>query len=234
MNDQTSSISALLDKLLAGGQQLATKGQDMAEQQLNIPAAGPERDTMLNGMKKGALASAVLLGLLGTKTGRSLTGTAIKLGGLAALGTAAYKGYQNWQQTGDPLSSTKAAKAVHELPAEQASARSLLMLRALVSAAHADGHIDDQEVQAIRHELIEMHLPESVAAEVEAIVDAPLSAHALASMVDDQQAAAEVYLASRIIINQQSSSQEQGYLQDLAQAMGLSKDLQRSLDQQIA
>jgi len=123
---------------------------------------------------------------------------------------------------------------VHELPAEQASARSLLMLRALVSAAHADGHIDDQEVQAIRHELIEMHLPESVAAEVEAIVDAPLSAHALASMVDDQQAAAEVYLASRIIINQQSSSQEQGYLQDLAQAMGLSKDLQRSLDQQIA
>jgi len=59
MNDQTSSISALLDKLLAGGQQLATKGQDMAEQQLNIPAAGPERDTMLNGMKKGALASAV-------------------------------------------------------------------------------------------------------------------------------------------------------------------------------
>ena len=36
--------------------------------------------------------------VLGTGTGRSLAGSAIKLGGLALIGGLAYKAYQNYQQ----------------------------------------------------------------------------------------------------------------------------------------
>lgn len=239
MTNQISGLSALLDKLLSAGKEYAAKGQDLAEEKLNIPEQGIERDAMVDGMKKGALASAVLVGLLGTKTGRNLTGTAIKLGGLAALGTAAFKGYQNWKETGSPLGSSSDSGsdadqvAVHKLVQDSANSRSTLILKAMVSAAHADGHVDNEEIQAIRHELIEMHLPESMAAEVESILDAPVSAEALASLVDNEQVASEVYLATRLIINNKSSAQEQGYLQDLVHALGVSKELRESLDAQL-
>ena len=86
----TENLEQLLESLLEKGRQYAEKGQEVAEQKLNIPSEGPEREIMLDGLKKGAIASAVLVGLLGTKGGRSLTGTAIKLGGLAAIGAAAF------------------------------------------------------------------------------------------------------------------------------------------------
>ncbi len=233
MTDDLRGLSGLLDRLLAVGKEYAAKGQDLAEDQLDIPEDGVERDAMVSGLKKGALASAVLVGLLGTKTGRSLTGTALKIGGLAALGTAAFKGYRNWQETGSPLGTDDGGEPVHQLSDSRANTRSMLILKAMVAAAHADGHVDNQEIQTIRHELIEMHLPQSLAEEVESILDSPNSARQLASLVTTQQIASEVYLASRLIIGKDSSAQEQGYLQDLVQALGLADELKNSLDQQV-
>jgi len=117
MTDSKFDPKGILDSLLNVGKEYVEKGQSMAEEKLNIPDDGPEREVMLDGLKKGALASALIVGLLGTKGGRSLTGTAIKVGGLAALGTAAYKGYQNWKNTGDVMTS------VHELEDSAAEQR---------------------------------------------------------------------------------------------------------------
>ena len=76
----------LLDNLLSASKAVAEKGKNYAEDMLNIPEGGVERENKVDGLKKGALASAVLFGLLGTKGGRSLTGKVIKIGGIAALG----------------------------------------------------------------------------------------------------------------------------------------------------
>lgn len=222
--------SALLDKLLSAGKAYAQKGQAMAEEKLDIPQQGEQREVMLDGLKKGAMASAVLLGLLGTNGGRKLTGTMLKLGGLAALGTAAYKGYQNWQQTGEVMGNTSGS--VHELENHASEARGLLIIEALVAAANADGNIDDQEQQAIKHQILEMHLPGEMAMMLENIIDSPLSAGELAQKVNGLTEASEVYLTTRLLIGDDASLTETLYKDSLVSALGLSPELISSLDAQ--
>ena len=89
-----------IEELLAAGKKVAEKGQSIAEENLNLPTDPVERKAAVDGLKKGALVTGVLALLFGTKSGRALTGTAIKLGGVAALGTVAYKAYKNWKGDG--------------------------------------------------------------------------------------------------------------------------------------
>lgn len=233
MTNLQRGLSSLLDHILAKASDYAVKGQRVAEKKLDIPEAGTERDTMLDGMKKGALASAVLVGLFGTKTGRSLTGTALKLGSLAALGTVAYKGYQNWKSTGDPLHAGQSVTEHAQLSSSEAKEHSLVILKALVAASYADGHLDDKEVGLIRRELIEMHLPESLAHEVEAVLESPLTAVELSALVQDAQMASQVYVATRLIIGNSASAQEKGYLSDLTSALEMDDALVASLESEL-
>ena len=219
---------ALLDKVLSIGKEYVEKGQSIAEEKLNIPEGGEEREVMLDGLKKGALASALLVGLFGTKGGRSLTGSALKIGGLAALGTAAFKGYQNWRATGDVMTS------VHELQDSAGEGRSLLLIQAMVAAANADGRIDDEEQSQIKHQILEMSLPGEIAITLENIIDSPLSAQELAQLVSDQTTASEVYLATRLLIDENSSIREKMYRDSLVAALDLPSELISSLDAEVA
>lgn len=230
ISEQLADFNAkeLLDKLLAQGRDYAEQGQAMAEEKLNIPENGPEREVMLDGLKKGALASAVLVGLLGTRGGRKLTGTALKLGGLAALGTAAYKGYQQWR------GGQQSAQPVHEIAADSADDRGLLIIQAMVAAANADGKVDDDEQRSIKHKVLEMHLPGELAMQLENIIDSPLSAQEMAQLVTDEAIAAEVYLAARLLIGDNSSPAEKLFLDELVASMSMEKDFRGALDAQIA
>ncbi|RBP51531.1 tellurite resistance TerB family protein [Arenicella xantha] len=227
MSNQNSNLKHILDQLLSAGKQAVSKGQSVAEDKLDIPQSGEQRELMLNGMKKGALASALLVGLLGTRGGRSLTGTALKLGGLAALGAAAYKGYQNWQSTGEVFT------PIHELDAEPASQRGLLIIQAMVAAANADGRIDDAEQLAIKHQILELHLSSDDAAALESIVDAPLSAQQLASRVSNVAEANEVYLATRLLISDTATGVEKQFRDELVANLKLSPDLISALEAEV-
>src|SRR5690606_6150441 len=104
-------------------------------------------------------AGALVAVLLGTGTGRKVTGSAVKLGGLAAVAGLAYKAYQNYQagnqpaepQQGQPeLLPPPAETEFHPSQAPQGEAEfSLALVRAMISAAKADGHIDDAERKKI-------------------------------------------------------------------------------------
>jgi len=223
----------VLEQLLATGKTYVEKGQAMAEEQLNIPDSGEERDVMLDGLKKGAIASAILLGLLGTSGGRKLTTTAIKVGGLAALGTAAYKGYQNWQTTGDAFDSGTSQAPVHELSDSDAEGRGLLLIETMVAAANADGRIDNQEQQSIKHQILEMHLPGEMAMVLENIIDSPLSAAELAQKVSHQSEAAEVYVAARLLVGSDASGPEKLFLESLISNLSMPPELVNSLEMEI-
>ena len=216
----------LLDNLLSASKAVAEKGKNYAEDMLNIPEGGVERENKIDGLKKGALASAVLFGLLGTKGGRSLTGKVIKIGGIAALGTAAYKGYQYWRNDRKGVS-------VHELTGVEAQDRSLLLISAMVSAANSDGKLDDNESSILKREILDMNLSKDLFDQVSQIVQQPLSVTELCDRISDDAIASEVYLAARIFIDDESSAAEQTYLNDLVDGLGLNQELVTALESQL-
>ncbi len=220
--------SKLLDQLLQSGQEWIEKGQKWVEEKADIPAEGPEREAALKGAAKGAAAAGLLALLLGTRSGRKLTGLAAKLGGLAALGGLAYQTYQGWHG----VKSTKPAEPgtpVGKLTGDEAEKRSRLLLKAMIAAAKADGHIDDQERKRIADQAKNSGIDDETLKFIEEQLSAPVDATAIAAEADSQEAAAEVYLVSRLVIDV-ANDQEQAYLRQLSQALALAPDFVAELE----
>ncbi len=221
---------SLIDQLMASGRELADKGQGIAEDKLNIPAEGAERDAMLSGLGKGALAAGALGILLGTKGGRSLTGSAIKIGGLAAIGGLAYKTYRDWQ-SGNVSSSDSGS--FEEVALDDVSdSHGRLILSAMIGAAKSDGHIDDSERQGLQNYIDRIGDSSDLSAFVEAELGKPLDPGDIAKQVSTQEVAAEVYLASLLIIDQ-DNFMAKSYLDGLAKALALPPELIASLNQKV-
>ena len=222
----------IMDQLLQSGKDLAAKGKTMAEDKLGVPESeGTERDAMMTGLGKGAAVGGLLALLLGTKLGRRISGKALKYGSLAALGTVAYKAFQNHQQSsGQEVAD--AGEQIGKLDGEAAEKRSTTLLKAMISAAKADGHIDDKERDAIQTQMKNLNLSEEAMYLVHAELEKGIDVAALAGEVDSKSAAAEVYLASRMIIDV-NDMRERAYLDDLASALELSDDLVEKLEAEV-
>ncbi len=222
----------MLDQMLAAGRDLANQGQAYAEQKLNVPSSGPERDAALSNLGKGALAGGALALLLGSSAGRKLTGTAAALGGLGALGKVAYDAFQSWQAD-QPSTGAGAAQQtgtpVGELSGDAAEQRSRALFRAMIAAAKADGHIDDAERAAIRNASLQIGLDDDTRLMLEAELARPLDAAEIAAGADSPEAAAEIYLASLFVIDIDQPS-ERAYLDQLATALHLQPGLAQQLE----
>ena len=106
----------------------------------------------------GGLAAGGLLGaLLGQKKVRKMAGGVIGYGGAAALGAVAFRAYQNWQagQQAGQGPAVSAADVPQEgsrfAPVTAADGKpfALALLRAMIAAANADGHIGADEQKQI-------------------------------------------------------------------------------------
>ncbi len=221
-------VRALFDQLLQSGRELASKGQNLAEQKLNIPGEGPQREAALSGMGKGAAIAGVAALLLGTKAGRGLTGVALKLGSVAAVGGLAYKAFQDWQakQGGAPV--TDPGPAANTLSGPQLDRRSLVLLKAMLAAAKADGHIDEKEQSAVDAYLQKLNLDPEALHFVKDEIGKPVSAREVAAGADSPAAAAEIYLTSLLAIDI-DNDQERAYLDELARELKLSPELASEL-----
>lgn len=175
-----------------------------------------------NPWKAGALATL----LLGTKTGRSLTGNAVKLGGVAAVAGLGYLAYKNYKE-GKAAPSPAAQQAEPELlppPPEspfnpQSSMFSndfaLTLVRAMIAAAKADGHIDSEERAAIMQKVEAVDLGSEAQAFLENELANPTDIDALVSAARTEEQKVELYTASRLAIEPDSRA-ERGYLDLLA------------------
>ena len=225
----------LLDDLL-GSKVPGTEGtvRDKAEQ-----AAQMAKD---NPLAAGALAAV----LLGTGTGRRLTGTAIKLGGLAAVGGLAYKAYQNYKNGEQPASpDAPSAKEPELLPpptgtdfhpasAPQGEGEFALMLvRAMIAAARADGHIDDEERKRIGDRLSLSGIGGEAEAFLRKELAAPLDLDALVASARTEAQKVELYTASRLAIDADTRA-ERGYLDLLAGRLGLADALVDHVEATVA
>lgn len=223
----------ILDMLLNSGKELVEKGTSLAEAKLNIPDDPEKREAMMVGAGKGALAAGALAVLLGTGAGRKLTGATLKLGSLAAVGGLAYTAFENWKskQT-DSQVAVDAGKPVNELTGEASEKRSKAILKAMIAAAKADGHIDRQERSVISQHAEKLGLDPSVAKFIKNELATALDVSDIAAEADSPEAAAELYLVSRMALDLDNDS-EREYLKQLSKALGLAPDLISELEQQV-
>ena len=125
-----------------------------------------------------------------------------------------------------------APQTVDRLPAAQASAHSAAILQALVAAAKADGHIDARERELIEGEYARQGLPAEVQQWLHAELEKPLDPAEVARAASTPEMAAEMYLASLLVADEQSFM-ERAYLDELARQLKLEPALQQRLQNQL-
>jgi uncharacterized membrane protein YebE (DUF533 family) len=192
---------------------------------------------LIAGNQLGAGAALGGLGalILGTGTGRSLAGSAIKLGGLALIGGLAYKAYQNYQQGlpplggGGPQALVAAPEGTGFEPAAVTHDQAVLYIRAMIAAAAADGRIDAGEQQKILGGLQQAGLDQAAQQFLTGEISNPASVEDLAASVTSQADAVQVYTAARVAIDVDSGA-EHAFLARLAEALGIDDDLAAQVD----
>ncbi|WP_375458454.1 tellurite resistance TerB family protein [uncultured Enterovirga sp.] len=207
-----------------------------------------------SGAGGGSMAAGLAGLLLGTKGGRRLGGSAMKLGGMAMVGSLAYKAYQSWQAgqqggapsgsfsgAGGPTGSYAPARQATGWPAAppagspfhpaaEADQQSLCraILRAMIAAAKADGHVDATEQANVFAAMDRMTLDSDDKAFVMDELRAPLDIDAVARGARNVEEATEIYAASLLAVDVDNPA-ERGYLQLLAARLQLDEELVRHL-----
>ncbi|MDB5369966.1 MAG: hypothetical protein JWP20_1524 [Roseomonas sp.] len=220
-------LGSLLGQVTGGGAPLAGRG----------PAGRP------GGIPAGFLGGAASGGLLGLLLGgrKKGLGGLMSHGGAAALGALAHRAYQNWQQgqapASAPIATARDAEAVAPgfqlsgTPAADGQPFELALVRAMIGAAKADGHIDAEEQRAIFAQVEEAGLDAEAKAFVFDALSQPTDLGAIAASAGTQEQAAELYLATRLAIDVDEPA-ERAYLDALAHRLKLPPDLVAHLSAQ--
>ncbi|WP_426239594.1 tellurite resistance TerB family protein [Pararhizobium sp. DWP1-1-3] len=214
----------LLDQLL--GSQIPGAGgtvRDRAGQATQLAKDNP--------LAAGAIAAV----LLGTGTGRQVAGSALKLGGLAAIAGLGYQAYKNYQAGKEPVVQPGAQAQPELLPppadsgfsTEPAVLRNdfvLVLVRAMIAAARADGHIDDVERARIMDKVKVSGLDSEAGQFLHEELSKPVDLDAMVAAAVTEEERVELYTASRLAIDADSRA-ERGYLDQLAGRLGLADAL---------
>lgn len=218
---------------------------------------------MLGGMATKNFAAGLLTGGVATSLlggGKETVETVAKVGGMALLGTLAYKAFDNYQQqkaAGGNASVIDAVKvsatgmatqansliagllATHQaqpasLPAPAAPQNTelpLAIIRAMIGAAKADGHMDAAESQKIMGQL-----ESSLGAQEKMLIMQEMAntqdVNMIATAVRSPEEAAQVYLAALLVCDS-TCARELDYLASLAIALKLEPAFTASLQQEL-
>ena len=220
----------LMDQLLKSGTDLLQKGSGNNTAQSSNNAGSP-LSSMLSGAGGGALAAGAIGLLLGSKKGRKMGGKILTYGGLAALGVVAYKAYSNWQQNQGAAASQATPQTVDRVAPALVEQHSHAILRAVIGAAKADGHIDDRERQLIDGEVAKLTNDIELRQWFDRELYKPLDPSDIASSAKTPEIAAEMYLASVLIVDEENFM-ERTYLEELARQLKLDPALKSELELQ--
>ncbi|MGB8527091.1 MAG: tellurite resistance TerB family protein [Rhodoplanes sp.] len=174
--------------------------------------------------------------LLGTGPGRTLATKTAKLGGLAVLGGLAYKALQNYRAGKPPMD---LGNDVEPAPAEspfgdtpdqdQDQETAMLMVRAMIAAASADGVVDNAERSHIVGSLEKAGLDVAAAKFLDEEFAKPMSVEALVASVSTPAIATQVYSAARLAVNPDNPA-ERRFLEQLAAGLELEPGLVAHID----
>ena len=232
----------LLDQVLGAGgigQQTGSGSQQGGAGMFGSAKNRLDQMSGSGGFMSGAATGGLLGLLLGSKKVRKMTGGALGYGGAAVVGALALKAYQNYQQnkaatpvSPAALASVPAEALPHARPAADGGPFQLVLIRAMVGAAKADGHIDAREQQRLFSEVERLGLDAEAKAFVFDLLQQPVDLNAIASAVVTPEQGAEVYLASRLAMDPDHPA-ERAYLDGLAARLKLPGELRQQLEASV-
>lgn len=245
------SLNQLFSQFLGGGQQDSSGGQ----KGLGDTLSG--LSSKVPGGALGGLAAGGLLGVLvGNKKMRKtvgkVAGGAVGIGGAAVLGAVAFNAYKNWksgdapQSGGAPAGNAPAAITPPTNPPEIEQASfdpvqsvgsdgqpfQITLIKAMIAASNADGHIDKDEQANIFEAVNRADLEPADKALVFDTLQNPPSVSQVAAMSGGLEQASEIYLASRLAIDP-DNAEEHKYLANLTMMLQLPDDLIIHLEDQM-
>jgi uncharacterized membrane protein YebE (DUF533 family) len=236
----------LLDQLLKSGQDLLNSKTGTARPSGQQQGIGGLSDLLgkagggsssgnlggfLSGAGGGALAAGAMSLLLGSKSARKMGGKALTYGGLAALGVLAYKAFGNWQANQGVTQSAE-PQTIDRVPEAQVEQHSEAILRALVAAAKADGHVDERERQLIEGEFTRLTGDRELQHWLHDELNKPLDPGDVARAASTPEIAAEMYLASVLMVDEEHFM-ERAYLDELAKQLKIEPGLKAELENQV-
>ena len=179
--------------------------------------------------KDNPLASIAIAGvLLGTGTGRQVAGSALKIGSLAAIAGLGYQAYKNYKAGQNPVETTQGGtpellppptdSGFH--PEAVSTDFALILVRAMIAASRADGHIDEAERARIMDKLKVSGLGADATQFHEEELANPVDLDAIIAAATTEEQRVELYTASRLAIEPKSRA-ERGYLDLLAGRLNL-------------
>lgn len=219
---------------MAGDMNAAIAQAREAIQTGNYAGLADQAKQMLQNNAGGILAGGLAGLALGTKGGRSILGTAAKLGGLALVGGLAYKAYQSYYNSqplaapGEPVLAAPQGSGYAEGDADD-NQRALVMVRAMVAAAYADGEIDAAEKARIMGNLQQAGLNDEAAAFLDEELANPMDPAGLAGLSTSAEMTVQIYTAARLAIDP-DTQEEQDFLAELASALQLDPNLVTHID----
>ena len=238
---------SLLDQFLGGGGAGATGGAGGLAGLGNLAKDKLQQAGPLGSFGAGAAAGGLLGLLLGGKKLHKMAGGVAGYGGAAVVGALAYRAFQAWQQgqaaAGAPTAPAAPAPAaapsgetrfLPPLPAApDAPPFALALVRAMIGAAKADGHIDADEQRKIFDHVERLDLDAASKALVFDALAKPVDLAEVAAAATSSEQRAELYVACRMLIDPDEPG-ERAYLEALAFRLALPTELVAHLEQQVA
>lgn len=205
-----------------------------------MPQSGGHQGEGFGGGVSGLAAGGLLGVLLGQKKIRKMAGGALGYGGAAVLGALAFRAFQNWQ-SGQPVGQAPVATAADApeagsnfapLKAADGKPFALALIRSMIAAANADGHIGPEEQKQIFEAANRAGLDADDKAFIFDALQNPSTPAQIAALAQGQEQAAELYLAARLAIDPDHPA-EQAFLQSLSRSLNLPAPLVGHLEQQV-
>lgn len=182
-------------------------------------------------------------GALGALLGSFVSKSVLKDAALVGAGAVAWNFYQKWsqnrtkqvselQQTRENTSMTASSYGETSVSAVP-DATAMLMLRAMVYSARADGHIDVAEQGRILKIVEQLFPGRDMTTVMNSLLNEPIDPSMLASEVRSPEQGDDLYRLSCLIV-EIDHFMERGYLDGLARALHISEEHKRTLEQEVA
>lgn len=228
------SAQKMLEQLLKSG--LSMMDDNKGSGAKGAYSTGRKSDAGWGKVGAGAASGGLLGMLLGSKRGRGMGGTALKVGSVAALGAAAFKAYTYWQSQQAPQnphfsSMDQASQTVPGSAPQGTEEQSQALLKAMIAAAKSDGHLDERERSLIDAELDRLNADPKLRRWMEDELRRPLDPAEVARAATTPALAAEMYLAS-LLMADDTAFMERAYLDELARQLQLAPGLKSELEAQ--